>query len=112
LKERNRPGTVPMDRETQHATELEYLRALCDETALREERQRLIQSLTQYAFVEPEHQVVFESILALFPRGPISPAQLRVHLNNRGFPDTDVEKYFQPAPTERNRQRAADKKTP
>ena len=54
-------------------------------------------SLNQYTFIEPEHQVVFESIQTLFPRGPISMAQLRVHLNNRGFPDTDVEKYFQSA---------------
>jgi hypothetical protein len=84
-----------MDRETQFATELQALRALCDEAAPREARQRLMQSLSQRAFIEPEHQVVFESIRALFPRGPISVAQLRVHLNNRGFPDTDVEKYFQ-----------------
>jgi len=55
-----------------------------------------MRSLSQSAFIEPEHQVVFESIRVLFPRGPISVAQLRVHLNNRGFPDTDVEKYFQP----------------
>ncbi len=65
---------------------------------LASERQNLMQSLSPNTFVEPEHQVVFESIRALFPRGPISVGQLRVHLNNRGFPDTDVEKYFQSAP--------------
>ena len=53
-----------------------------------------IQALAQHAFIEPEHQVVFESIHALFPRGPISVAQLRIHLNNRGFPDTDVDEIF------------------
>jgi hypothetical protein len=97
LLERNSTGAVAMDRETQFANELETLRALCDESITRESRQRLMQSLVQVAFIEPQHQVVFESICALFPRGPISGAQLRVHLNNRGFPDTDVEKYFQPA---------------
>jgi hypothetical protein len=87
-----------MNRETQFATELQALRALCDDAIARELRQNLIQSLGPRAFTNPEHQVVFESICVLFPRGPITQAQLRVHLNNRGFPDTDVEKYFQPGP--------------
>jgi len=86
-----------MDREAQFAVELQALRTLCDEAAPREERQSLMNSLQQHIFIEPEHQVVFESIQALFPRGPIPMAQLRVHLNNRGFPDTDVEIYFQSA---------------
>ena len=86
-----------MNRETQSAAERKALHALCDEAIARELRQNLIQSLGPRAFTNPEHQVVFESIRALFPRGPISAIQLRVHLNNRGFPDTDVEKYFQPA---------------
>ena len=84
-----------MDSETQFATELQALRVLCDETIDRDDRQRLMQDLSQHPFIEPEHQVVFESIRVLFPRGPISEAQLRVHLNNRGFPDTDVRKIFQ-----------------
>jgi len=86
-----------MNRETQFATELQALRTLCDEVLAREQRLKLMQTLFHHAFIEPEHQVVFESICALFPRGPISQKRLRVHLNNRGFPDTDVEKYFQPA---------------
>jgi len=87
-----------MDRETQHAAEFKALRTLCDEAVPRNLRQNLIESLRPRAFVEPEHRVVFESIRALFPRGSISLAQLQVHLNNRGFPDTDAEKYFQSAP--------------
>jgi hypothetical protein len=86
-----------MDRKTKFAAELKALCTLCDEKVARNLRQNLIQSLGPRAFSEPEHQVVFESIRALFPRGPISQEQLRVHLNNRGFPDTDIEKYFQPA---------------
>jgi hypothetical protein len=85
-----------MDRETQFATELDALRALCHEAIPRQERLRYLQTFSQHVFVEPEHQVVYESIRALLPHGPFSLAQLRVHLNNRGFPDTDVEKYFQP----------------
>ena len=89
-----------MDREKQFATELRALRTLCDEAIPRNLRQNLIQSLGQHSFTKPEHQIVFESIRALFPRGPISEEQLRIHLNNRGFPDTDVEEYFQPATAE------------
>jgi len=101
-----------MDRETQFAAELQALRTLCDEAIARKLRQNLIQSLGPRAFLEPEHQVVFESIRALFPRGPISVAELRVHLNNRGFPDTDVEKYFQPATAGSIEHRPTDKATP
>jgi hypothetical protein len=101
-----------MDRETQFATELQALRALCDEAIPREERLRLMQSLSQHVFIDSEHQVVYESIRALFPRGPVSMAQLRLHLNNRGFPDTDVEKYFQPVTTGHAKHRPADKATP
>ena len=101
-----------MDREAQFATELQALRALCDETSTRDGRQNLIQSLNQHTFIEPEHQVVFESIRALFPGGAISEAQLRVHLNNRGFPDTDVDKYFQPGAAGTTLRQRTDKATP
>jgi hypothetical protein len=101
-----------MDREIQRATELRALRSLCDEAAPREMRRSLMQSLNQHIFTEAEHQVVFESIRAFFPRGPISADQLRIHLNNRGFPDTDVEKYFQPESAEKFRPGLKDKETP
>jgi hypothetical protein len=101
-----------MDRDAQFAAELRALRSLCDEAAPREMRQSLMHSLTTHIFTEPEHQVVFESIRTFFPRGPISAEQLRVHLNNRGFPDTDVEKYFQPASAEKFRPGLKDKGTP
>lgn len=106
---RNSAGTSLMDRETQIADELRTLRRLCDEAATREERQQLLPSLNGHLFLEPEHQVAFESIRILLSRGPVSAALLRVHLNNRGFPDTDVEKYFQPAPSERTEQPTTNK---
>jgi len=101
-----------MDRKTQFAAEIRALRTLCDESVPRNLRQNLIQSLGPRAFAEPEHQVVFESIRALFALGPVSEAQLRVHLNNRGFPETDVEQYFQPATNEMSGQRPSNKATP
>ncbi len=88
-----------MDRKTQLTAELRALCTLCDEAVPRNLRQNLIQSLSPRKFAEPEYRVVFESICALFPHGPITAASLRVHLINRGFPDTDTEAYFKPAPT-------------
>jgi len=76
--------------------DLAMLRTLCDESVPLDERRQLLRSLAQHVCVEPEHQLVLESVRALLPRGPLSAARLAVHLNNRGFPDTDVEKYFQP----------------
>jgi hypothetical protein len=101
-----------MDRKTQLAAELQALCTLCDEAIPRKLRQNLIQSLSPSKFTEPEHRVIFESICALFPRGPIAAEKLRIHLNNRGFPDTDVEKYFQPAAAGGIRPGVAGKITP
>jgi hypothetical protein len=101
-----------MDRKTKLAAEFQALRTLCDESVPRNLRQNLILSLGPRAFSEPEHQVVFDSVRALFPRGPISQEQLRIHLNNRGFPDTDIEKYFQPAVAEQSGRDVIGKLTP
>lgn len=84
----------PMDSERTLRDELRILRTLCDETAPHEQRAQLLNSCLADSFVVPEHQIVFESIRMLFPLGPITAAQLLVHLTRRGFPDTDVERYF------------------
>jgi len=83
-----------MDRATTSQDEIELLRALCDEAALPARRLELMQSLRGHVFLSPENQVVFESICFLFPRGGVSANRLTVHLNNRGFPDVDLKKYF------------------
>lgn len=85
-----------MNREKQFAAELNALRTLCNESYSRVQQLNLLNSVGKHRFQDAEHQVVWESIRFLLPRGPISLSQLRVHLNNRGFPDTDVEKYFEP----------------
>jgi len=90
-----------VDRHGKIAADLQTLRGLCDDATSREERLALLQPLSQQSFLVPEHQVVFESISILLRRGPISVSQLRVHLNNRGFPDIDVESYFPEAQAHR-----------
>jgi hypothetical protein len=87
-----------MDRTTITADELQLLRKICDDSLSQEQRFALVQSVQNYIFSDAEHQVVFESIRFLFSRGQVSPAGLAVHLNNRGFPDVALEKYF-PAAT-------------
>jgi hypothetical protein len=84
-----------MDHENQISAELQALRALCREETPAADREQIIKSLSSHSFADPEKQVVFESLRMLLARGGVSPERLRIHLNNRGFPDTDVEKYFQ-----------------
>jgi hypothetical protein len=78
--------------------EIQILRTLCDEGVPREARLKLIESYAHKSFTEPEHQVVFESIRALFLHGAITPARLITHLTNRGFPDVDTRKYLSAPP--------------
>ncbi len=92
------PAKSHLDRAQQIAAERRVLRALCDESAPRGPRLELLQSYAAHAFLEPEHQVVFESIRYLFSKNAISPARLNVHLNNRGFPDIDIDSYFPSTP--------------
>jgi hypothetical protein len=86
-----------MDHEQQISAELQALRALCREETPAADREQIIKSLSAHFFSNPERQVVFESLRSLLARGGVSPERLRIHLNNRGFPDTDVEEYFQSA---------------
>lgn len=93
------------DRAAQLANERKVLRALCDELTSAERSRELLQSLDRHAFLDAEDQVVFESIRMLLQSGPISAARLTVHLNNRGFPEIDMDRYFMagrgiPAPAE------------
>ena len=93
-----RQDRTALDRADRLALELDVLRALCSGAGTSEQRRALSESLARYRFSEPEHQVVFESLCALSRRKEISAASLAVHLNNRGFPDLDLEKYFAAAP--------------
>jgi hypothetical protein len=82
-----------MNREAQLAAEVQVLGTLCNGTGVREQRNELANILGHYAFLEPEHEIVFGSIRSLLVHDGLSNARLAVHLNNRGFPDVDLEKY-------------------
>ena len=59
-----------------------------------EQRMALCQALGNYQFAEPDQQIVFESVRELLNRNALSKDALTVHLNNRGFPDINLERYF------------------
>ena len=82
-----------MDRVAQLTTEVQVLGTLCNREDPRDVRAELVHVLEHYAFLEPEHQIVFESIRSLLLHDRLSKASLAVHLNNRGFPDVDLEKF-------------------
>jgi hypothetical protein len=86
-----------MDRVAQLTTEVQVLGMLCNREDPRDVRAELVHVLEHYAFLEPEHQIVFESIRSLLLHDRLSKASLAVHLNNRGFPDVDLEKYCEVA---------------
>jgi hypothetical protein len=93
------PLRAAMDRAANPDDELQMLRILCGESASREQRLEVLRSLQDHVFRDPEHEVVFESLRFLLSRGVLSANRLAVHLNNRGFPDVNLEKYFTAAPT-------------
>ncbi len=86
-------GELPMDRVAVLQAEVQILGTLCNQAGTSEQRAELIQTLHQYTFLDSEHQILFESIRSLLPRDRLSNVRLAVHLNNRGFPDVDLEKY-------------------
>ena len=82
-----------MDRAALLLTEVQILGTLCNQGGKSEQRNELVKTLDRYAFIEPEHQIVFQSIRSLLLHERFSNARLAVQLNNRGFPDVDLEKY-------------------
>jgi len=86
-----------MDRAAQLLAEVQVLGTLCNRECSSQRRMELAGILERYAFLEPEHQVVFESICHLLQHDRISAARLAVHLNNRGFPSVELEKYYSAA---------------
>jgi hypothetical protein len=82
-----------MDRATLLLAEMQILGTLCSQTGTLKQRNELAQILDHYQFLEPEHHIVFGSIRSLLVHDRLSNTRLAVHLNNRGFPDVDLEEY-------------------
>jgi len=77
--------------------ERDVLRAMCQGTAERPVRSEGLAILRDYRFADSVHQLVFETLRQIPSDAPqIIREQLPVRLNNKGFPDLDLEVFFQP----------------
>jgi len=65
-----------MNREAQLAAEAQVLGTLCNGTGVREQRNELANILGHYAFLEPEHEIVFGSIRSLLVHDRLSNTRL------------------------------------
>jgi hypothetical protein len=83
-----------MERSKSSLVEIEILGTLIKRVGTNAQRTELVRRLENYAFVEPEHRIVFESICFLLARNKVSKENLTIHLNNRGFPDVDLGRYI------------------
>lgn len=82
-----------MDHATQLLAEVQVLGTLWSLAVTSEQRDELAQTLNHYSFLEQEHEIVFESIRSLLLHRRFSSKNLAVNLNNRGFPDVDLDAY-------------------
>jgi hypothetical protein len=82
-----------MNRKAQLEAEVQVLGTLCNRAGAREQHADIVSAFDHYQFLEQEHQIIFESIRSLLVHHRLSTTRLAVHLNNRGFPDVDLEKY-------------------
>ena len=78
-------------------SELYVLRAMCQGTPERRVYDEGMTILANYPFVDKTHQLVYDALRELHSDVPtIIQALLPSRLTNKGFPDIDVETYFQP----------------
>ena len=84
--------------ETLLAAEREILRALCQSAADGLVRKEGLTLLADYSFRDNFHQLVFDAVRELRHLPPrIFREQLPIRLNNLGFPDLDLDIFFQPS---------------
>lgn len=88
---------APVARQRIIEAERNALRALCQGTAQGSVHAEGLSILAPYAFVDKVHQLVFDTLREILSADPeVIRAQLPSRLNNRGFPDLDVETFFKP----------------
>ena len=86
-------------KERQIEAERLLLAALCRQTLDTKAREEVFQHFASRKFTHPEHQVVFWALAQLPPREPaIIREVLATRLTIMGFPDLDVNAFFDTAP--------------
>ena len=80
-------------------SERRILKALCRESCQASVRESARSALADYRWREPVHEIVFRWVVAQPATAPIPLRdQLPGLLTRKGFPDSDWELFFQPAP--------------
>ena len=78
-------------------TELAVLRAMCQGARDGRVWAKGISLLVNYPFLDPHHQIVFDTLRELPSDDPEKiRLVLAAWLTRKGFPDVDVDSYFQP----------------
>ena len=73
------------------------LKALCQGTPQGSIREAARRILAHYRWLEPLHQVVYQVVLAMpFDSAELIRQQLPARLTRAGFPDVEVEDFFEP----------------
>lgn len=86
-------------RDARIAAERRLLAALCQGSIAADARGEVVRRLSKHAFGDPEHELIFRA-LAKIPSGDAEfvRAALGLRLTRAGFPDFDLEPFFDAAP--------------
>lgn len=89
--------TVPR-RLSRPEVECKLLQYVCDVTAEREARQKLLNLLLEYTWLDADNEILYESIRILFD---VDPQRILFHLpsvlTRRGFPDISCKPLARPS---------------
>ncbi len=89
---------LPHSQQESLEAERTILRLLCQAGLTGAERAENMRLLSGYRFCDVEHQIIFESLQELRAAEPWTiREQLFARLNNKGFPDMDLDWLFEPA---------------
>jgi hypothetical protein len=93
----------PLDDRSRAQAELKVLRALCRESLEGLSRAKVVQTLKDYAWLEPVHEALFKCLAQIPSRdAEILRSLLPACLTRRGFPDVDWDFFFISPGVDRN----------
>ena len=87
----------PRVRDNITEAERDALRAICQGTPERSVWADAVAILADYRFEDETHQLIFDTLREIRTGDPRTiREQLAARLNNKGFPDLDLDVFFQP----------------
>ena len=87
------------DNDTRVEAERQLLAALCQNSLDADTRAEVLRRLARCVFADPEHEVIFRALTKLPEHDPErGRIELGVRVTRMGFPDFDLEPFFNVAP--------------